>query len=59
MDKNFIFVSYIIDNKEWIFSGVGVFICTVIIKLLFGKRGQNCQTASARDKSKITQIIKD
>ena len=35
------FMNWIIDNKEWIFSGIGVFILTLIIGLFFKNKSKS------------------
>ena len=51
MGENEKMIAYIIDNKEWIFSGIGVFAISIIVTILFRnkygikqkmKSGDNC-----------------
>ena len=47
-------MEYLIDNKEWIFSGVGIAVITVlstIVKLFFGKKNMNTPNNSQYQQS--------
>lgn len=47
-------VEWIIENKEWVFSGIGIFIFTIIIgliKWLFSKKKSNRTVNMKGDKS--------
>jgi len=33
-------MNWIIENKEWVFSGIGVFILSLIISFIFKRRGK-------------------
>lgn len=30
-------INFLVENKEWIFSGIGIFIISILIKFFFGK----------------------
>ena len=51
---------YIVNNKEWLFSGIGVFILSIVAGFitshLFKKRGQNVEDNSyiAKEKRKLS-----
>lgn len=50
-------IAYIITNKEWIFSGVGILILGWIINLLFSKRKDNSKiTLNQKSGSKSINI---
>ena len=53
-------VSYICDNKEWIFSGIGVTVGGIIIGCIAKKKrddkNQNKQTSFLNFGSNVTQI---
>jgi hypothetical protein len=44
-------LDWIITNKEWIFSGVGVFVLTFIFALIRKKNKSNTINQKAGDKS--------
>ena len=56
-------VSYLYDNKEWIFSGIGVTVVGVIISLIVKKKRddkrQNKQSSFLNFGSNVTQIIEN
>ena len=56
-------VSYICDNKEWIFSGIGVTVVGVMISLIVKKKRddtrQNKQSSFLNFGSNVTQIIEN
>ena len=31
-------IQYILDNKEWIFSGIGIFVLTILVSIFLNKR---------------------
>ena len=43
-------IEWIIENKEWIFSGIGVFILTIVLSLI--------RRASSKNKSNRTINMK-
>ena len=54
-------VSYICDNKEWIFSGIGLPVVGIIIGFIAKKKrddkNQNKQSSFLNFGSNVTQII--
>jgi len=52
-------MNWIIENKEWIFSGIGVFILAFILNLLFKKRKRNIMKQKSGSKSKNIQVGRD
>ena len=56
-------VSYICDNKEWIFSGIGVTVGGIIIGFIAKKKrddkNQNKQSSFLNFGSNVTQIIEN
>ncbi|MEM9991304.1 MAG: hypothetical protein AAF738_06030 [Bacteroidota bacterium] len=46
----------ILENKDWIFSGVGVFVLTVTIKLLTGKKVKDIKSNTANIKGNSNTI---
>lgn len=51
------FIDWVILNKEWVFSGIGVAIITLILGFLFKKESvRNNLMAMFNFKSNITQI---
>ena len=51
------FIDWVIENKEWVFSGIGVAIITLILGFLFKKESvRNNLKAMFNFKSNITQI---
>ncbi|HEA30194.1 MAG TPA: hypothetical protein ENH91_09400 [Leeuwenhoekiella sp.] len=36
--NNLVMIDWIIENKEWLFSGIGVLLISLILKLIFRKR---------------------
>lgn len=56
-------VSYICDNKEWIFSGIGVPVVGIIIGFIAKKKrddkNQNKQSSFLNFGSNVTQIIEN
>ncbi len=53
--ENFV-VNYIIDNKEWIFSGVGV---AIISWLFFGRSSNSSMNQKSGDNSTNIQVGSD
>ncbi len=50
-------IDWIVQNKEWVFSGIGVAIITLILGFLFKKGSvRNYLKAMFNFKSNITQI---
>ena len=52
-------VEWVCDNKEWIFSGIGLTIISFIARFLFKKRKSNTgnhQSSSFNIGSHITQV---
>lgn len=56
-------VSYICDNKEWIFSGIGLPVVGIIIGFIAKKKrddkNQNKQSSFLNFGSNVTQIIEN
>jgi hypothetical protein len=52
-------MQWLIDNKEWLFSGVGVFIFGVIISFFTRKNASNSQTQKSGDNSNNYQASGD
>lgn len=48
-------MAYLIENKEWLFSGVGIFIIAWIVKFFFRRR-QTTLSQTARSGSKSINI---
>lgn len=49
--------NYIINNKEWIFSGIGVFFLTLLVGLLFRQgTAKSSQNIKAGDNSTNIQV---
>ena len=46
-------IGWIVENKEWVFSGIGVFVLSL---LLYKKEARNYLKAMFNYKSKVTQI---
>jgi len=44
-------MQWIIENKEWIFSGVGIFILSIIARLFIKKKSSSKQTQKSGDNS--------
>jgi len=44
-------MQYISDNIEWIFSGIGVFIITLILSLIKFKKGSQGMVQNGKDES--------
>jgi len=54
------FVAWVIDNKEWLFSGAGIVIVAWIGRLIFKKtRDSSSQTIRAGDSSINVQAGRD
>lgn len=50
-------IDWIIQNKEWVFSGIGVAIITLMLGFLYKKKSvRNCLKAMFNFKSNITQL---
>ncbi len=50
-------MEWIIENKEWVFSGVGVAIIGCVLKFLFSKKSvRNYLKAMFNYKSNVTQV---
>lgn len=52
-------MQWIIDNKEWIFSGIGVFIISLIIGLFMKRDSSSKQNQESGDNSTNYQSGKD
>lgn len=44
-------MQWIIDNKEWLFSGAGIFLMSIIIGLFVKKQSSSKQVQKSGDKS--------
>jgi len=58
------YMEWIINNKEWLFSGIGVFTVSTIIGFMFNKKNSTKQTQKSGKNSTNYQsgrdiIIKD
>lgn len=49
-------MDWIIENKEWIFSGIGVFILGIIINILRKKSNKTTQRQKSGNNSTNIQI---
>lgn len=52
-------MQWMIDNKEWLFSGVGIFIITVGISIFTNKKREIKQTQKSGSNSKNYQSVGD
>jgi hypothetical protein len=52
-------MQWMIDNKEWLFSGIGVFIITVVISIFTSKKRSVKQTQTSGSHSKNYQSSGD
>lgn len=52
-------MQWIIDNKDWIFSGVGIFIITLIIGVFARKQSSSKQTQKSGSSSNNYQSGRD
>jgi hypothetical protein len=46
-------MDWIIDNKEWIFSGAGIFLIGLILRLIIKKGGSNFSIKSGNNCNNI------
>lgn len=53
------YMQWIIDNKDWIFSGVGIFIITLIIGVFARKQSSSKQTQKSGSSSNNYQSGRD
>lgn len=54
------FIAWVIDNKEWLFSGVGVAIIIGIVGLIFKKTyASSTQTIRSGERSTNIQVGRD
>jgi hypothetical protein len=54
------FVTLVIDNKEWLFSGVGILVLTLVGRLIFKKASVSSkQIIRSGDSSKNVQAGRD
>ena len=54
------FAAWVIDNKQWLFSGVGVVVVTLMGRLIFKKRyASSTQTIRSGDSSTNVQAGRD
>lgn len=44
-------MQWIIDNKEWVFSGAGIFIISIIVGVFIKKQSSSKQIQKSGDKS--------
>lgn len=49
-------IEYIASNKEWIFSGIGVFLLTLLISFIVGQRRKSNRTKIKGSSNKIQQV---
>lgn len=52
-------MQWIIDNKEWVFSGIGVFALSLIAAFIFKGKGTTSQTQKSGKNSKNYQAAGD
>lgn len=52
-------MQWLINNREWVFSGIGVFILTLIISFLFKKKSAISQIQQSGDNSTNYQAAQD
>lgn len=50
-------MDYIFENKEWIFSGIGVFVLTIIISYFFKKRERSSNITKIKGTSNVVKQI--
>jgi len=54
------FVGWVIDNKQWLFSGVGLVVIAWVVRLIFRKRyASSTQTIRSGDSSTNVQAGRD
>jgi len=54
------FVAWVFDNKEWLFSGVGVVVAVWVMRLIFKKAyASSTQTIRSGDSSANVQAGRD
>lgn len=53
-------VAWVIDNKEWLFSGVGLVVVVCLVRLIFKKKyASSTQTIRSGDSSTNVQAGRD
>lgn len=52
-------MQWIIDNKEWLFSGAGIFIITIVISIFTSKKRSVKQAQKSGSNSKNYQAAGD
>ncbi len=52
-------MQWVIDNKEWLFSGVGIFVITVVISIFTSKKRAIKQTQKSGSNSTNYQSTGD
>ena len=52
-------MQWIIDNKEWLFSGIGVLVISTIVGILLSKKGTLNQTQKSGKNSTSYQSARD
>lgn len=49
-------IEYLIDNKEWIFSGIGVFVITMLASFILQKKNSVNKVKIKGSNNKVHQI---
>jgi hypothetical protein len=52
-------MQWVIDNKEWLFSGVGIFVITLLISIFTRKKSDIKQSQKSGSNSKNYQSAGD
>jgi hypothetical protein len=52
-------ITYVADNKDWIFSGIGVFVVSFLFTALKKSRSSAKQTINSGARSKNFQSLRD
>lgn len=52
-------MQWVIDNKEWLFSGVGIFVITILISIFTSRKRAIKQTQKSGSNSKNYQSAGD
>lgn len=50
-------INWILENKEWIFSGIGVMIITFVITLILNKKKENSISQNITNGENNSQVI--
>jgi hypothetical protein len=52
-------ITYVVDNKDWIFSGIGVLVISFLLTALKKSRSSPKQTINSGARSKNFQSLRD